>query len=50
MLFKRKKVKGEPLGKSYWRLWTAHAVSNLGDGVSQVAILGWPLLLPDPPS
>lgn len=37
MLFKKKKNKGEPLGKSYWRLWFAHGVSNLGDGVSQVA-------------
>ena len=37
MLFKKKKSKGEPLGKSYWRLWFAHGVSNLGDGVSQVA-------------
>ena len=27
----------KPLGKNYWRLWVAHAVSNLGDGISQVA-------------
>ena len=25
------------LGNSYWRLWTATAISNLGDGVSSVA-------------
>lgn len=25
------------LGKNYWRLWTAHATSNLGDGVSSIA-------------
>jgi MFS family permease len=25
------------LGSSYWRLWTATAISNLGDGVSSVA-------------
>ena len=34
---KSKKTKAKPLGKSYWRLWYAHGVSNLGDGVSQVA-------------
>jgi MFS family permease len=34
---KRKKSDTKPLGKSYWRLWFAHGVSNLGDGVSQVA-------------
>ena len=34
---KGKKTKAKPLGKSYWRLWYAHGVSNLGDGVSQVA-------------
>jgi MFS family permease len=27
----------KPLGKSYWKLWIATAVSNLGDGVSMVA-------------
>ena len=38
MLSKRKKgEKGLPLGKSYWRLWSAHAISNLGDGVSAIA-------------
>ena len=38
MLPKRKKgEKGSPLGKSYWRLWSAHAISNLGDGVSAIA-------------
>jgi MFS family permease len=25
------------LGRSYWKLWTATAISNLGDGVSMVA-------------
>lgn len=25
------------LGKNYWRLWSAHATSNLGDGVSSIA-------------
>ena len=36
----RKKVKSEPvgpLGSRYWRLWSAHAISNLGDGISSVA-------------
>lgn len=38
MLRKRKtSEKGSPLGKSYWRLWSAHAISNLGDGVSAIA-------------
>ena len=27
----------KPLGGSYWKLWIATAVSNLGDGVSVVA-------------
>jgi len=27
----------KPLGTSYWKLWIATAVSNLGDGVSMVA-------------
>ena len=27
----------KPLGRSYWKLWIATAVSNLGDGVSMVA-------------
>ena len=27
----------KPLGPSYWRLWTASVVSNLGDGVSIIA-------------
>ena len=27
----------KPLGTSYWKLWTATAISNLGDGVSMVA-------------
>ncbi|MBF8252555.1 MAG: major facilitator superfamily protein [Actinobacteria bacterium] len=27
----------KPLGASYWKLWIATAVSNLGDGVSMVA-------------
>ena len=26
-----------PLGRSYWRLWSAHTISNLGDGISSVA-------------
>lgn len=26
-----------PLGSRYWRLWSAHAISNLGDGISSVA-------------
>jgi len=30
-------VKNKPLGASYWKLWTATAISNLGDGVSMVA-------------
>jgi MFS family permease len=34
---KRKKSTTKPLGKNYWRLWFAHGVSNLGDGISQVA-------------
>ena len=38
MLRKRKtSEKGSPLGKNYWRLWSAHAISNLGDGVSAIA-------------
>jgi len=34
---KGKKSNSKPLGKNYWRLWFAHGVSNLGDGISQVA-------------
>ena len=30
-------MKNNPLGASYWKLWTATAISNLGDGVSMVA-------------
>jgi MFS family permease len=26
-----------PLGMNYWKLWTASVVSNLGDGVAQIA-------------
>ena len=38
MVFKKgKESNSKPLGKNYWRLWFAHGVSNLGDGVSQVA-------------
>lgn len=37
MFKKKQKGKTKPLGKNYWRLWVAHGVSNLGDGVSQVA-------------
>ena len=33
----KKSEKGLPLGKSYWRLWSAHAISNLGDGVTAIA-------------
>jgi MFS family permease len=29
--------KSAKLGKNYWRLWTAHATSNLGDGLATVA-------------
>ena len=29
--------KSTKLGKNYWRLWTAHATSNLGDGLATVA-------------
>ena len=34
---KGRRKKGSPLGKNYWRLWSAHAISNLGDGVSAIA-------------
>jgi MFS family permease len=34
---KSKANKSEPLGKNYWRLWTAHATSNLGDGIASIA-------------
>ena len=36
---KSKSDKGNvgPLGASYWKLWSATAISNLGDGVSMVA-------------
>lgn len=34
---KKNRVKSEPLGKNYWRLWTAHATSNLGDGIASIA-------------
>ncbi len=27
----------KPLGSSYWKLWSATAISNLGDGVSMIA-------------
>jgi len=37
MFKKGKKSNTKPLGKNYWRLWFAHGVSNLGDGISQVA-------------
>ena len=26
-----------PLGRNYWKLWTASVVSNFGDGISTVA-------------
>ena len=32
-----KTEKSKPLGKNYWRLWIAHATSNLGDGISSIA-------------
>jgi MFS family permease len=35
--WKKNRVKSEPLGKNYWRLWTAHATSNLGDGIASIA-------------
>ena len=40
--WRKKNHKGDapkpaPLGKNYWRLWTAHATSNLGDGIAGVA-------------
>ncbi len=37
MKFGEKKQKSAPLGKNYWRLWTAHATSNLGDGIASIA-------------
>lgn len=27
----------KPLGRNYWRLWTASVISNFGDGVATVA-------------
>ncbi len=33
----RVQTMSKPLGASYWKLWTATAISNLGDGVSMVA-------------
>lgn len=35
--WKKNRVKSEPLSKNYWRLWTAHATSNLGDGIASIA-------------
>ena len=32
-----KSERSEQLGKNYWRLWSAHATSNLGDGLASVA-------------
>jgi len=26
-----------PLGRNYWKLWTASVISNLGDGVAFIA-------------
>jgi MFS family permease len=37
----RPRQRSRPLGAGFWTLWTAGAVSNLGDGVSYVA---WPWL------
>jgi len=34
---KTNKEKPAPLGKNYWRLWSAHATANLGDGVATIA-------------
>ena len=34
--WKKNRVKSEPLSKNYWRLWTAHATSNLGDGIASI--------------
>ncbi len=34
---KSKNRPATPLGRSYWRLWSAHTISNLGDGISSVA-------------
>lgn len=34
---RRKKEKPAPLGGNYWRLWSAHAASNLGDGIAAIA-------------
>ena len=36
-LRRKSENKNKPLGKNYWRLWTAHATSNLGDGISGIA-------------
>ena len=36
-LRRKSENKSKPLGKNYWRLWTAHATSNLGDGISGIA-------------
>lgn len=41
-MWKLRKIKADkskvaPLGASYWKLWSATAISNLGDGVSMVA-------------
>ncbi len=35
--WRKNRAKSEPLGKNYWRLWTAHATSNLGDGIASIA-------------
>jgi MFS family permease len=34
---KSRQIMSKKLGSSYWKLWTATAISNLGDGVSMVA-------------
>jgi len=34
---RRKEKKSAKLGKNYWRLFSAHAISNLGDGVAAIA-------------
>jgi MFS family permease len=33
----KKSEKEAPLGASYWRLWSAHVTSNIGDGISSIA-------------
>lgn len=37
MLKRKKSEERVKLGKNYWRLWSATAISNLGDGISLIA-------------